>query len=870
VTVTPTPTLTSLTVTPANPSISAGATQQFTATGAFNDGSFQNVTTTTTWSSSATGVATISNTTGTNGLATAVAAGSTTITATSGSITGSTSLTVTSGGGGGAPIAFVQSAGSSDDTSSGTISQAFSSNNLAGNLIVVAVSWGDNPAPSIRASDGLGNTYAVATNDFDPANRQGLAILYAPNIRFGANTVTVTLGTTGSYRRIIVSEYGGVATTSPLDVSAKNRGTGSTAANGVTSTAASTTANGNLIFGVAMDDSGNFGTINAGTGFTRRASLNGMDTATEDAIQGAAGPVAATFTFSRADIYLAQMAAFRANTGGGGGGPSLVSIACTPSSLIAGSTTTCAVGLNQNAPAGGTTVSLSSSNTTALPVPASVTVPAGSLSGSFTATAGSVSSIQTATVTATLNSAFTTTTVSVASSQAQLKGAWAGPFTWPIVGIHLALLPNGKVLAWDLTDRSVQVWDPATDTFTDVTDNSITFNYFCAGQTALGDGRILIDGGHIDYDIGVRQAHAFNPSNQTWSALAQMSSARWYPTVITLGDGRVLAVAGHTTCSSCVASTPEVYNPNTDSWTSLTGAQSSSPTQYPHVFVLPEGRAVQAGSSQEVVPTQVIDVAGNSITTIDPNPREGGTSVMYLPGKIMKTGSAWDDGQANVGKTTYVLDLTQGNSTWRQTANMANARVTHNVTILADGTVLVTGGSSNANVSDPAGAVYNAELWSPTSETWTTMAAMQIARVYHSTAILLPDGRVLSAGSGRFGGSGPGADQLNAELYSPPYLFNGARPTISSAPPSITYGSTFSVTTPDGAQISKVSLIRVGTVTHSFNTSQRYLSLNFQAVAGGLTVTAPANGNLAPPGYYMLFILNANGVPSVAPLIQVH
>ena len=150
------------------------------------------------------------------------------------------------------------------------------------------------------------------------------------------------------------------------------------------------------------------------------------------------------------------------------------------------------------------------------------------------------------------------------------------------------------------------------------------------------------------------------------------------------------------------------------------------------------------------------------------------------------------------------------------------------------------------------------------------MAAMQVGRVYHATAILLPDGRVLSAGSGRFGGTGPGADQLSAEIYSPPYLFNGARPTITSAPTAVTYGSTFSVTTPDAAQISKVSLIRLGTVTHHFNGGQRYLSLSFQAVPGGLTVTAPANGNLAPPGYYMLFILNSNGVPSIAPLIQVH
>src|SRR6185369_16574631 len=140
--------------------------------------------------------------------------------------------------------------------------------------------------------------YLVAVNDFDSGNRQGLATLYAFNIRAGANTVTVTFGTTGGYRRVIVSEYSGVATTAPLDVTAKSQGTSTTAANGATSTAATTTANGNLIFGVAMDDSGAFGTINAGTGFTRRASLNGMDMATEDLVQAAAGAVAATFTFT--------------------------------------------------------------------------------------------------------------------------------------------------------------------------------------------------------------------------------------------------------------------------------------------------------------------------------------------------------------------------------------------------------------------------------------------------------------------------------------------------------------------------------------------------------------------------------------------
>src|SRR5206468_663501 len=263
-----------------------------------------------------------------------------------------------------AAISFVQANASTNDAAASTIAQAFTTANTTGNLIVVAVTWGDNAAPSIRATDTLGNTYAITINDFDPGNRQGLAILYAPNIRAGANTVTVTLGTTGGYRRIMVSEYSGIATTAPFDVAAHNRAGGTTAANGVTSTAATTTANGDLIFGVAMDDSGSFGTITAGTGFTVRATLNAMDMAIEDRIQATAGSVAATFTFSRADIYFAQMAAFKA-AAGGGGTLAVSSLVCNPTSLNPGASTTCTVTLNQPAPTGGSTVTLASDSTTA-------------------------------------------------------------------------------------------------------------------------------------------------------------------------------------------------------------------------------------------------------------------------------------------------------------------------------------------------------------------------------------------------------------------------------------------------------------------------------------------------------------------------
>jgi hypothetical protein len=202
---------------------------------------------------------------------------------------------------------------------------------------------------------------------------------------------------------------------------------------------------------------------------------------------------------------------------------------------------------------------------------------------------------------------------------------------------------------------------------------------------------------------------------------------------------------------------------------------------------------------------------------------------------------------------------------------MAHARRYLNATLLPDGKVLVTGGSSSPlGAGDISGAVFAAEMWDPATGSWSTLAAMSGARMYHSTAVLLPDGRVLTAGGG-------GASQLNdsnhydAEYYSPPYLFRGARPAISSAPESVAYGETFTVGTPEALNITKVTLLALSSTTHEFNQTQRYVPLVFTPTADGtgLSVTAPANPNLAPPGYYMLFILNGAGVPSVARMVRI-
>jgi hypothetical protein len=243
---------------------------------------------------------------------------------------------------------------------------------------------------------------------------------------------------------------------------------------------------------------------------------------------------------------------------------------------------------------------------------------------------------------------------------------------------------------------------------------------------------------------------------------------------------------------------------------------------------------------------------------------------MYLPGKILKTGTSVDPDQPSVPSqaNAYVLDMSQPSPTWRPVASMAFARTYHTLTVLPDGTVLSTGGGPTTAATDTARAVKPVELWSPSTETWTTLGSMSAPRLYHSSALLLPDGRVVIEGGGRFDDATYPTDQFNAEIYAPPYLFRGPRPAITSAPARIQLGQAFTIQTPDAARIARVSLIRYGSVTHTINMAQRFLPLTFTAGSGSLTVAAPANANLATPGNYMLFLVDTNGVPSMAATVR--
>jgi hypothetical protein len=235
---------------------------------------------------------------------------------------------------------------------------------------------------------------------------------------------------------------------------------------------------------------------------------------------------------------------------------------------------------------------------------------------------------------------------------------------------------------------------------------------------------------------------------------------------------------------------------------------------------------------------------------------------MYDVGKILIAGG----GGASATNTAEVIDLTSPAPEWRYVGSMAFKRKYVNATLLPDGTVLATGGTTRGG-NDAAGAVLAAELWNPTTEQWTLMSSMKNYRLYHSNALLLPDGRVLVAGGGKPKPAN-GENQPNIEIYSPTYLFKGIRPTITAAPTDIGYHQNFTVQTPDAANIAQVTLLRLGSTTHAFNQNQRINFLSFAQAEGELSIQAPVQGNLAPPGHYMLFLVDQNGVPSIGQIVK--
>lgn len=510
------------------------------------------------------------------------------------------------------------------------------------------------------------------------------------------------------------------------------------------------------------------------------------------------------------------------------------------------------------------------------------------------------------------------------------QGAWSGVTPWPLVPINAALTSDGKVQSfgsvssgctdgtpYDFGGNScvtqggqmeIDVWDPAEPrTTANVSDNVVTnstyTDLFCSMQVQMPHRRATMTvggddslGGNAPNDgsLGVTSY----TTNQGLRTEAPMNFPRWYPTGTTLPDGSVVVQGGSLKGGPGGPGvlTPEIYTPDEgSSWKLLEGATSAAaygdggngngPDEnrwwYPRAFVAPG-----SGNVFNITGTQMyeLDPSGDGEITLRGTlpadvANQGGlgnpvgatsTATMYRPGKILQVGGGWwaNGGGPAGARAGFTVDITGGTDApvVEATEPMKHQRHWATSTVLPDGNVIVTGGSRDNNGN--GGYVTTAEIWNPDTGKWTAVdVPYEHARLYHSTALLLPDGRLMVGGGGT---PGP-RNYTDVEFYSPSYLFDGnqpaARPEVTGVPKKVGYDGTFDVQADAG--VSRVTLVRNGSVTHGFNNDQNFQDLAFAQEGGNLTIETPVDGTYAPPGAYMLFVFDEDGTPSVADIVQI-
>jgi hypothetical protein len=439
-------------------------------------------------------------------------------------------------------------------------------------------------------------------------------------------------------------------------------------------------------------------------------------------------------------------------------------------------------------------------------------------------------------------------------------GEWTAPIPGPeaVIAVHAVLLRTGSVLMAE--GKTAYVWNPVTGAHQRVDPPR---DVFCAGQTHLANGTVLFVGGYLGpqgENLGPRWNNTFDPVTLTWTPRVNSRKGRWYPSVTLLPSGKAL-ITGGTGEDTSFNTDVDLYGSNT-----LTKIGSRLMHFYPLQQVVSTGKVVSMAPD---IPgsTCLINVSKRTFKTVPaPNVSRAYASAILLPGgpsgstKMMIMGGADHVRDVNgvytqVHDSTQVFDAANPTAGWKPRAPMPEPRIFANTVILPDGTLLTVGGE-NVGV-----AVRNAALYDPRTDSWRTLAAQSEVRSYHSTALLLPDGRVLSCGDNHPGGGG---DKL--EIFSPPYLFRGPRPAITGAPGKAANGTSITIGT--NRPVARAVLVAPGATTHSFDTSQRHVELAITPVNGGVQARIPGS-NIAIRQHYMLFVLDADGVPSVARWIKV-
>ena len=495
-------------------------------------------------------------------------------------------------------------------------------------------------------------------------------------------------------------------------------------------------------------------------------------------------------------------------------------------------------------------------------------------------------------------------------------GSWADlKFDSEVLAVHAAVLPTGKVLFFagsgNVKERQESpdfgsinkkiytsvVWDPTvTPTNGDENffhpvaiagDNGKVFDFFCSGDSFLADGRLLSAGGTLafpDHNISGRaDAVLFNPTTQQWARAGHMAHGRWYPTLVTLGDGRVLAASGLSEAGGLNA-TIEMYSPQTNTWQTLhLSPNFPGLPLYAHLFLMADGRILFTGGSVEGPDVHLgpclLDIAHGQVGVAllhglrKPEFRKQSASVLLPPTQNQKAmiigGGIGDEGILDATATVDVIDLKAAAPVFQAVAPMNLPRTHVNAVLLPDHTVLVTGGGlARESRLTPT---LQTEIYDPASDTWTMGASSKIPRLYHSVALLLPDGRVVAAGGNPAQGNqvewskDPYNEEMRLDVYSPPYLFKGPRPMIGNVSTKLKYGQIIAIASPQAGNIRWASLIKNGVTTHSFDSGQRLVDLDILSQGNGLiSAKVTKEPNIAPPGWYMLFLIDTNGVPSIS------
>ena len=456
------------------------------------------------------------------------------------------------------------------------------------------------------------------------------------------------------------------------------------------------------------------------------------------------------------------------------------------------------------------------------------------------------------------------------SAQESVIGTWEVPVELNVEGVHAALLPSGKVvylphrLHAEGTTESV-VFDPSDPAGARYI--PVPANYFCGGHTLLSDGRLLAMGGESITDAAIDKAGTFDHLTETWTEVADMHRVRWYPSAVVSGDGFVWVFGGQSEAANpdSADDTIEYYDPGANTWT-MAGGQDI-PGQYLEAYnrlhLMPDGRFFQSGHLPQ---TYYYDPAARSWTLVATTqlgqPRGNGSSVRLQDGRIMIVGG---ENKIDTFSSAEVIDLSQSSPQWQNVASMTSARAFTDTVMLPDGNVLVIGGDEELGPR-----AKTPELYNPAANSWTDMAPHAIVRGYHSTAILLPDARVVVSGGEGQGGPGVFGESSIFELWNPYYLFKSARPVIVSLTKAAAYGQQLTVSYTSEVALSRAVIHRSGSQTHSFTYNQISVPINFDSNTGSVArFTVPSNPNILPPGFYMIFLLNTDGVPSIAKFIRI-